>query len=509
MPNTGGLKGYYVPDTLPHPALEISGSKSNVLVTLPGVPINFILQTTTNSSASTGWSNVPYADEWFGVKTNVSFPATNRQQYFRLKRLDMFTIPLFQLSIFFNGLLEFTWNATLTVNGRVHANGNIFVGSSSDLTFNNTVTCTGVLVKTNWDGHTVASMTGNITYAGTPGYSTNTQALPIFSGGSTPSDCREIINQPPAGETLIWGLAYGRYYYKAGVVLLISNSTVTAMFKSAPGDNPTVLAVPYVPTDYAGVTSNFPFLSLSNTFTDGREARKTVKVTQIDIGKLDTWLRTNQWVLAKFPPLSPGCPNVLYVADNRTTLANELAAIRLSNAAIIPTNMTPQGPTGFTVATPNPLYIWGNYNCPDPAALGSTNTSSSFPASLVCDALTILSPGWNDAVSGASLSSRRAVTTTVNAAILAGMVYSTGPDANSFSGGVVNLPRLLEDWTGNNLWLNTSLVNLFNSARATNQFQSAGVYYYAPTRRITFDANFTNPLKLPPGAPSLGYIIEP
>jgi hypothetical protein len=48
-------------------------------------------------------------------------------------------------------------------------------------------------------------------------------------------------------------------------------------------------------------------------------------------------------------------------------------------------------PSGFTVATPNPLYVWGNYNCPNSAYLGTTNTTTDYPASLVSDALTILS----------------------------------------------------------------------------------------------------------------------
>ena len=49
------------------------------------------------------------------------------------------------------------------------------------------------------------------------------------------------------------------------------------------------------------------------------------------------------------------------------------------------------------------------------------------------------------------------------------------------------------------LTLNTSIVNLFTSTRATNQFQNPGVYYYAPTRQFSFDLNFLNYTKQPPG----------
>src|SRR5207245_11230834 len=127
----------------------------------------------------------------------------------------------------------------------------------------------------------------------------------------------------------------------------------------------------------------------------------------------------------------------------------------------------------------------------------------TFPASLVSDALTILSPNWQDSNSSGSVGIRGAENTTVNAAILTGIVYSTDATSNHFSGGVMNVPRLLEDWTGTTLTLNTSIVNLFDSARATNWFRNPGIYYYAPTRAFSFDRNFTNWTKLPPATPAL------
>jgi hypothetical protein len=104
-----------------------------------------------------------------------------------------------------------------------------------------------------------------------------------------------------------------------------------------------------------------------------------------------------------------------------------------------------------------------------------------------------------------------ASSTTVNAAILTGIVPSTGSGATQFSGGAMNLPRLLENW-GNGgsvtLTLNTSMVNLFNSTRATNMFQNPGVYYYAPTRQFSFDQNFLNYSKQPPGTPMLSVVLR-
>jgi hypothetical protein len=78
---------------------------------------------------------------------------------------------------------------------------------------------------------------------------------------------------------------------------------------------------------------------------------------------------------------------------------------------------------------------------------------------------------------------------------------STGTSTSTFSGGVHNLPRLLEDWTGVTLYLNTSIIRLWTSQMATNQWKYQGTYYNPPNRWFMFDQNFLNPAKIPPGIP--------
>src|SRR5262249_35562052 len=265
-------------------------------------------------------------------------------------------------------------------------------------------------------------------------------------------------------------------------------------------------------TNSAALALNFPFLSVTNTFMDQRELSKWVRATQIDVGAYSTWLTTSTLVLNKFPVASTVYPSVLYIVDNRTSATNtDLFAVRLMNGAILPLNGLATQPGGLTVATPDPLYVWGHYNIGPggSTAAGNTDTSKTYPASLVSDALTILSPNWQDSQSSLAVTSgskRKANPTTINAAILTGIVYSTDATSNHFSGGVMNLPRLLEDWTGQTLTLNTSIVNLFDSVRATNWFRNPGAYYFAPTRKFSFDYNFTNQVRLPPATPVLGLI---
>ncbi len=435
--------------------------------------------------------------------------------------IQLFGIPVFQFAIFYNGLLEFTWCAPFTVNGRTHSNTNIYTGSSANLTFNTTVTSAGTISQPAWFGKTPGQYTGAVNYNGTPGYSTNAQTLTLPIGtNNSPSAIGEIINLPPSGEDPNSAMGQQRYYNKAEIVLLVSNSIVSATLKNSASDPaPVTILAPYSSTNYLVVATNFPFLNLTNTFTDQRE-NKTVTATDLDVSKFKNWLVTNALMNTKFPNVAgiynAGVyPNILYVADNRPANSTTLPAVRLVNGGIIPTNASPSGQaTGFTVATPNPLYVKGDYNNPANVQ-NSTDTSKTFPASLIADALTVLSKNWVDSQSGDSLSSgskAKAVSTTINAAILVGNVPSTGSDVNSFSGGVMNLPRLLEDWGNGSpsvvLTVNTSMVNLFNSTRATTQFQSPGVYYYAPTRQFSFDLNFMSQAKIPPGTPILGAILR-
>ena len=90
---------------------------------------------------------------------------------------------------------------------------------------------------------------------------------------------------------------------------------------------------------------------------------------------------------------------------------------------------------------------------------------------------------------------------TINAALVTGAMPSTGTTATTFSGGVQNLTRFLEDWSKVTLTMNTSIVNLFNSKTATNQFQMPGAYYNPPTRKWGFDTTYYSPNKQPPGVP--------
>jgi hypothetical protein len=438
-------------------------------------------------------------------------------------------VPITTYAIFYNGELEFSDCAPMTVNGRVHSNADICVGagSSSTLAFNGPVTCCSTVAAPQRGGVNLWTVNNPSTWATTfnAGYATNG---PIVGIAIQMTNTHSIIDIPPAGESVMGQQGLVRLYNQAQVVLVVTNPigatapTVLVRLQTAyngalPGADPS--AQPYVipnATDAFLDTNSIlklPFLSLTNTFADARQHQTSQFVTQIDVNQYNQWLTTNSIPKNKFAGGSPA--TILYVADRRNLNNNKQSVVRLVNGSRLPLNTVGGINLGFTVATQNPIYIWGNYNTTINSntyatTLGSTTNGASVPAAVLADAVTLLSPSWTDANSTASEPSRQVnADMTFNAALVVGNIPTTGTDAHTFSGGVHNVTRFLEDWASNNrtLTLNTSIVVLYSSTIATNQFimpyssSETDGYYNPPTRNWGFDQTYYSPNKQPPGVP--------
>jgi hypothetical protein len=237
---------------------------------------------------------------------------------------------------------------------------------------------------------------------------------------------------------------------------------------------------------------------------------KAVQAVQIDVAKFDIWL-TNTAVNGGSPynklceqPSHKSHPiDSIFVYNAVPLTGTTLPAVRVVNGGMLPSQTAPNG---FTLVTPMPLYVWGNYNVSNSfgSSLGQNNTIHTGPSALMADAITILSTNWSDAI---TTKLPTAATTTVNAALLGGIVPSTN---GIYSGGYENFPRLLESWNGSiPFWYNGSIAAMFPSRYATNYSQPAGNYYNVPGRKWAFDTNFLNPNSLPPLTPILCNSIKP
>jgi hypothetical protein len=167
---------------------------------------------------------------------------------------------------------------------------------------------------------------------------------------------------------------------------------------------------------------------------------------------------------------------------------------------------------GFTVAAENPVYVQGDYNSDAADTVWATSLDDArghSAAAVIADALTVLSGNWTDLqsmTSPNSLGSRNAGDTHYRMAVAAGKNINfpqpagTGNDFGT-DGGVHNFLRYVENWSGQNLNYEGSLVSLFYSQYATGVFKCCTVVYGAPTRNYAFDQLFLNPSNLPPGTP--------
>ena len=396
-----------------------------------------------------------------------------------LQQLQLLTIPIFQYALFSSGNMEISCGRPFAVTGPVHSNGHLYIEPDSSMTFESDV---GAVLDVLYQ-RDIADGDTRGTPAGLPAaFVEPTQpqtpvpflTLPIGTT-NTPEGIREIIEPPPPGESATSPLGVLRYYNQCEMIVIVSDTGVIVtnginVFPAA-----TILT-----NDWQ------TFLSTNSSFYDGREG-KTVQPVDIDIGALANWSLTNNTLRNS---LVGSNLTSVYVLDKRTSasLGAGLGAVRLYDGATLPAN-------GLTVATANPLYVQGDYNAP--SNTGTTNTSNTHPASLAADAITFLSNVWNDGNNTSTSGVNPAADTTINAALLTGVVETT---TNHYSGGMENFPRFLENWGSVTNTYNGSMIKMFPSLHATNVWSLN--YYTPPHRNWAFDSNFRDPNKLPPLTPS-------
>jgi hypothetical protein len=405
-------------------------------------------------------------------------------------------------AIFFVDDLEHHPGPASTVTGWVHTNAKLYTAHNS-LTYQSKVSYGDDWEKNYKPGdsrRTSTSQPGPNWQQTLPPFRDQGQqpfgldSSKIIAGGTSQNDdsYRELIELPASGADPI---ADARYYNQADVKVLVNSSNVLTI-KRKDGTTVTASSTGNDLLIYKAVVAS---VTSGTTITDKREAA-SVRLVDVDVGKLvngttGTGAVTGLKDIGDFK-------GVVYISDQSAT-ATAKRGVRLKNGAIINRS------AGITFATDNGLYIQGDYNTgrvagvSEPPSNTGTPTSPTVsgytrkPAAVAADAVMILSNNWNDTNSSASLSSRVATPTTVNAAIVSGIVPTA---AGNYSGGAENFPRFLETWTGKNFTYYGSMVELYASQQFASPWKDTGSgnnVYDAPNRRWYFDTNFyTTP---PPG----------
>jgi hypothetical protein len=207
-------------------------------------------------------------------------------------------------------------------------------------------------------------------------------------------------------------------------------------------------------------------ISFRQTF-DARQAGSgsgKIKVLNINMGLLAA--------SGKFPT-----NGLLYAANYGESTGTGANGVQLMNGSTLPDKLT--------VVSEDPVYIQGDYN-----------SVAKKGAAVIADAVNLLSNAWNNSKTSGQLPA--ASNTTYNVALVAGNLNTTVGDYN---GGLENLPRFHEDWSGKTCTITGSFVNTWYSQFATGSWNIGGDYYNPPARVWTYDTAFNSVANLPPFTP--------
>ena len=422
-------------------------------------------------------------------------------------------IPIFQFAIFYEEDLELLPGPDMWLSGRVHSNQSIYIDSGATLTVDSVMTAAGDIF--NFRKNDGTSSAGDVeirdsdgNFQGMSGLDSSSpnwhdDALDRWDGNvrssdhgierldmtiEDPTDPRMLIEAGRSTDTV--GQQDSKMYYDAD--LRIINGQV---FDNA--------GFPVSVIDPLTATSAIEFID----FWDPRE-QKFMLTIEIDMAKLgrSPGAPANGIVYAggfQPGPDFPAWPGGTWAGYQMPWTGAGVTefAVKLTNGSEL------AGST--TVVSENPIYVRGDYN-----------SVNKVGAAVIADAITILSNRWGDvnndgdttdavdgdlAYSQLAMNARNAWSTTVNAALMLGNT-DTVPGV-SYNGGVENVLRFVERWSGDTLTFLGSIIDLWNSESAVGAWGYGNPIYTAPIRNWGFDTDFLDPANLPPGTPNV-YMIR-
>ena len=403
------------------------------------------------------------------------------------QKFQTMLVPLFQWAIFYEPLLEIAPGAEMTLIGRVHSNGDLYVQAGDKLYIDSYMTAAGCIYHGRRPGCPEAVANGDVKIKDGDGVYVSMKlgsdwldahdsywydsSIARWDGRVQDSlHGQERIEVPITGggdpHKMIERETGNPDSYEAKSTLKFVNNTAWI----------------WVDSTWVNITDtlvNKGVIKFSaNQFKDTREGEQ-VDVMELYLDRMydSTFRPAATGVVQTFRPSN----GVIWFSSNDT--ATNFPALRLRNGQELD--------TALTVASQNPVYTLGNYN--------SVNKK---PAALMGDAITFLSSQWSDAKSALALASRNTpVNTTVNACYVTGLVTTTG---SHYSGGFENLPRFLENWTGKTFTWKGSAVCMWESRQATGPWVY-GTNYTAPNRSWSYDTDLDDPTNHPPASPMVRF----
>jgi hypothetical protein len=520
-------------NSTPEPQLgQVSGNTSSVAPTTSAT-YNYIASADVTLSAP------------FGNATHRNIVARVRRVFSKQQ------LSPWNWAIFYNDPLEIHPGPQFTVTGWVHTNADLYTGHST-LTFADKVTYAG-----DWYHPSAAHpgwgfMPNDGKHPETPSSPSWLSSLPpaqdqeqqpfgldttsIFNITDTnPNNdgYHELIDPPNTSysDPLVDDKGKPiRYYDQAGIIITIDasnnisygqySSLFNTTFNIAPPSSGPDWRTPSQKQLY-NMFSASGVITTGGSIQDNREGA-AMGITTLDVSKLTT---ANGGVTNGVSWATNAFNGIVYINDTSATTnrnpdgtinATQVKrGIKVINGSSIPIS----GGTGLTIASPNPVYLQGDFNTGGTGTAVPSNNSANLnsdgtykdpnnppapqvsgyaraPAAIIADAVNILSSSWLDANSGTVPA---AASTTVNAAIVSGNVPTNMYGDKGYSGGAENFPRFLEDWGNKTFTYYGSMVELYQSNQSIGEWGKDNVYS-PPTRAWYFDSNFKT-------SPPLGTIM--
>lgn len=426
--------------------------------------------------------------------------------------------PLFQFAVFYDNDLEILPGPTMTLSGRVHSNGDMFLGCGGTLTFNsNHVRCLGEMFRSRKVGSATGgnvqfrkyvanpfdssepveyermlsrSQLGPDSVSGydslfTEGYDANGDGDFDDSGEHLPFEfgVLDLWSQPEgygaAGNSVLTG-DHGVSYVSTPDVEAIqawvdAPDGTGEQVKGFYHDNAglTIMvdenALTYVATtaDGTDVTGDIaPAITLGDVL-DARQSRSS--------GERSAVLEIDMELLGDLGLMPSN--GLLYASHEGLGEDVDAKGILLKNGAELAGDLT--------LVSEGPVYIQGDYNNVEKKG-----------AAVIADAVNLLSNSWDNSKEYGVLP--RASETDYNVAIVTGS-YESVP--GRYNGGFENLPRFHENWSGVNCNIVGSFVNSYDSVHATGSIGGVRALYSPPRRNWSYDTDFNDINELPPFTP--------
>ncbi len=495
-----------------------------------GISVPYTIRATGGSSTVTDSAGIQTIVTGYEIK---AIAALDRVQSVAQRVINSESTPIYQFAVFYEGDLEAQPGPNMTLGGRVHSNGDMYLGSSNTLTLDtNYVHALGKIYRRRKNNSSSNGTVAIRQWVDNPfdplepssyvNMNSQSQMDPVSSVSGYDSDFADGFDAngdgdfDDAGEWLPFVAGALEYWQQPDGYAQSGNTVLTGEHGVSEAVTPSIGSIQkYEPSETGSyyldaVTNEYEYRGpAAGTHAKGyyhSNAGLSVIISAdgnditaydalgIEIPSID--LNGALGLTTTYDARQGGDVSVLQVdmdllSNSAAWPANGLFYVSHygmgtgTNARGVELNNGAEIASGLTVVTEGALYINGDYN-----------TVNKKGAAVIADAVNLLSNSWDGSKSAGSLPV--ASDTTYNTAIVTG---NTVTSAGSYNGGLENLPRFHEKWSTKKCTINGSFVNAWTSQYADGDWGIGGDYYKPPKRKWYYDEMFNDTANLPPYTP--------